>query len=109
MRVFTLRKTFRGALFVVAMSLVALSVWAQENRKVIANPAPVYPEVAKRLHLFGVVKVQVVNGADGQIKEVRVLGGHPVLVNEVQESLKNWKYAPSSNETTKSLEFNFHP
>jgi TonB family protein len=109
MRIFKLRKTLCSALFVVAMSLVVLSLSAQENRKVISNPAPVYPEMAKKLNLSGVVRVQVLIGADGQIKEVKVLGGHPVLVNEVERSLKNWKYTPSSNETTKSLEFNFHP
>jgi outer membrane biosynthesis protein TonB len=91
------------------MSLVALSLAAQENRRVIANPAPNYPDVAKRVRLIGVVKAQVLISADEQIKEVRVLGGHPVLVNEVQETLKNWKYAPASNATTKSLEFTFHP
>jgi TonB family protein len=94
---------------VVAISLVALSLPAQGDRKLIADPAPVYPEIARRLHLTGVVKVQVVIGADGRIKEVKVVGGHPVLVNEVQEKLKNWKYAPSSNETTAFLEFTFNP
>jgi TonB family protein len=70
---------------------------------------PVYPEVAKRLRLVGVVKVQVVVAPDGRIKETRVIGGHPVLVSSVEETLKNWKYAPASTESTLQLEFNFHP
>lgn len=91
----------------VALSLTTPRASAQESRKVLNNPTPVYPEVARRLHLAGTVKVQVVIGADGRIKEVKVIGGHPVLVDAVQETLKNWKYAPASSETTTSLEFNF--
>jgi TonB family protein len=65
--------------------------------------------MAKRLRLTGVVKVQVVIAPNGQIKQTKVLGGHPVLVTAVEETLKNWKYAPASAETTTQLEFSFHP
>jgi len=96
---------------VLAMTLIlpALSLPAQEARKAISNPVPVYPEVAKRLHLVGVVKVQVVVAPDGRIKETRVIGGHPLLVSSVEETRKNWKYVPASSESTVQLEFNFRP
>jgi TonB family protein len=98
-----------GALLTMALSLGVANLQAQENRKALSNPVPVYPDVAKRLQLIGVVKVQVVIGADGKIKEKKFIGGHPVLVNSVEEALKNWKYAPAGGETTTQLEFNFHP
>lgn len=98
-----------GIFFAMVLSVTAPRVPAQESRKAVANPTPVYPEVARRLRLTGTVKVQVVIASNGQIKEVKVVGGHPVLVNAVEETLKNWKYAPASSETTASLEFNFHP
>ena len=98
-----------GTMLAVALSLGRASLQAQEGRKALSNPAPVYPEMAKRIHLTGVVKVQVVIGADGRIKEKNFIGGHPVLVNAVEETLKNWKYAPASGETTTQLEFNFRP
>jgi len=53
--------------------------------------------------------VQVVIATDGQIKSTKVIGGHPLLVNAVEDTLKKWKYAPSSAETAALLEFNFHP
>ena len=98
-----------GALLAMALSLGVANLQAQDCRKAVSNPVPAYPEVAKRLRLTGVVKVQVVIGADGRIKETNVIGGHPILVNAVEETLKNWKYAPASGETTTQLEFNFHP
>jgi TonB family protein len=93
----------------LVLSLAGASLQAQDNRKVLSNPVPIYPEVARRLQLVGTVKVQVVIGADGRIKEKKFIGGHPVLVSAVEETLKNWKYAPASGETTTLLEFNFHP
>jgi TonB family protein len=104
----TLKRIAAVTVLVITMSLAGESLPAQETRKVIANPTPTYPEVASRLHLAGVVKVQVTIAADGKIKEVKVIGGHPVLVDAVQEALKNWKYAPGSSETTALLVFNFH-
>jgi len=98
-----------GALLAIAMSLAATNVPAQEtSRKVISNPTPVYPELARKVHAAGVVKVQVVIAADGKIKDVKVIGGHPLLVDSVQETLKNWKYAPGNSDTTAVLAFNFH-
>ena len=98
-----------GALLAVALCLGVGNLEAQEGRKALSNPAPAYPEVAKRMRLVGTVKVQILIGTDGRIKETSFVGGHPVLVNAVEEALKNWKYAPSSGETTAQLEFNFHP
>ena len=98
-----------SALLAMAVGLGAANLHAQEGRKALSNPVPGYPEIAKRMRLTGTVKVQIVIGADGRIKEKNFIGGHPLLVNAVEETLKNWKYAPASSETTTQLEFNFHP
>ena len=102
-------RILRSTLLATALCLSAASLHAQEGRRVISNPVPVYPETAKRLRLTGVVKVQIVIAPDGRIRETNVIGGHPLLVNAVEEALRNWKYAPAGGETTKQLEFSFHP
>ena len=96
-------------LLAMALSFAGLGARAQETRKALNNPSPTYPETARRFRLTGVVKVQALVAPDGQIKDIKVLGGHPVLVSAVQDALKNWKYAPASGETTVLLEFSFHP
>lgn len=88
---------------------LANSASAQEGRKLIAQPAPAYPEVAKRARLSGTVKVEVLIAPDGRVKDVKVIGGHPLFVDATTEALKKWKYAPSNVEATATLEFNFHP
>ncbi|HKW62652.1 MAG TPA: energy transducer TonB, partial [Candidatus Acidoferrum sp.] len=96
-------------LLAMGLSFAGASLQAQESRKALNNPTPVYPETARQFRLTGVVKVQVLIAPDGQIKDVKVVGGHPVLVSAVQDTLKNWKYAPASSETSATLVFNFHP
>lgn len=95
----------------IAISLLLLCgggvAAGQSARKVIANPEPEYPELAKKMHLSGVVKVSVVIGADGRIRYTEFQGGHPVLVSSVENALKQWRYAPASAESTVLLEFKF--
>jgi protein TonB len=97
------------AVLLMAMSVPVFPAFSQEARKPISRPAPPYPDVARRLQLSGTVKVQVVIAADGQIKETKIIGGHPLFVNTVEETLKKWRYAPSNSDTTVQLEFDFHP
>ena len=103
------KKRIAQILLAMGLSFAGAGVHAQETRKALNNPAPAYPETARQFRLSGVVKVQVLVAPDGQIKEVKVIGGHPVLVSAVQDTLKNWKYTPASSETTVTLVFNFHP
>jgi len=90
-----------------AIAVTAAVSSAQQGRKHVSNPQPEFPEVAKRMNLSGVVKVEIVIGADGEIKDTKIVGGHPVLVDAVQKALKKWKYAPGGSETREMLEFRF--
>jgi len=64
-------------LLALGLSLGVPGLRAQETRKALNNPTPAYPETARQFRLRGVVKVQVLIAADGQIKDVKVMGGHP--------------------------------
>ncbi len=98
-----------SAVRVLVFSLMTVSAHAQEGRKLIAQPVPEYPQIARRVRLTGSVKVMVVIAADGKIKEVKVIGGHPLFVDATLETLKRWKFAPANSETTAALEFTFRP
>jgi len=82
-------------------------IHGQSTRRALSSPTPIYPELAKKMHLTGVVKVTLTVGADGQIKNAEFQGGHPVLIEAVQLALKNWKYAPASSESRILVEFKF--
>lgn len=92
---------------VALMVLVALTAAGQQGRRTISNPQPEYPDVARKMNLSGVVRIEVVIGSDGEIKNAKVVGGHPVLADASMKALKKWKYAVGPSETKELLEFKF--
>jgi TonB family protein len=85
--------------------------WGQEEitRKVKSKVAPVYPELAKRMNITGVVRVQVTVAANGSIKDATLVGGHPVLANAALDAVKKWRYEAGPAESTGIVVFRFNP
>ena len=73
--------------------------------KVLAKPG--YPELAKKLNLSGVVKIEVTIGTDGKVKRTRVVGGHPVLATEAEKAAMQSEFEPGPKETLEIIEFKF--
>jgi TonB family protein len=69
----------------------------------------VYPELAKRMNITGVVKVLVTVAPNGSIKEARLVGGHPLLANAALEAVKKWRFETGPEESTGIVEFRFNP
>jgi TonB family protein len=69
------------------------------NRKVIAQTAPSYPELAKRMHLSGKVKLEVVITPAGSVKSAKLVGGNPVFEQSALDAVKQWKFAAVEKET----------
>jgi TonB family protein len=85
--------------------------WGQEEmaRKVKTRIAPNYPELAKRMSIRGVVKVQITVAPNGTVKNATLVGGHPVLANAALDAVKKWRYEANKEETTGIVEFRFEP
>jgi TonB family protein len=84
--------------------------WGQEfNRKVKSKVTPSYPELARRMNITGVVKIQITVAANGSVKDAKVMGGHPVLVNAAMDAVKKWRFETGPGESTGVMEFRFDP
>jgi TonB family protein len=86
--------------------------WGQEQetiRKTKSKIEPMYPELARRMKISGVVKVDLIVAANGTVKDAKVVGGHPVLANAVLDAVKKWRFEPGSQETAETLQFRFDP
>jgi TonB family protein len=112
------RSIHRGVtafLAVVAVGGLALvptqqaSAQPHPERKIISKIAPTYPELARRMHLQGAVKLEVGVKADGAVKSTRALGGNPVLVQAAAEAVTKWKFEVSSGETVEIVQLTFQP
>ena len=98
------------SLAVVHPGLTTIARAQEENaRKVQTKVAPVYPDLARRMKIVGVVKVQVMVAPNGTVKEAKVVGGHPLLANAVVDAVRKWHYETRPKETTESVEFRFDP
>lgn len=96
----------------VSVALVATLATAQTTseqvqRKVASRVTPVYPELAKKMHIHGTVKVEAVVRANGSVKTTRVLGGNPVLVDAALDAVGKWKFETGQSETTEVVQLTF--
>jgi TonB family protein len=82
---------------------------AETGRRVEHSTSPEYPEIAERMKLTGMVQVQARVRADGTVKEVTILGGHPLLAQALVRAVKLWRYQPASKETLELVKFTFSP
>ena len=103
-----------GISIVAAALFAALSAQASTaqtpghvERKVVSRIAPFYPEIAKRMHLGGVVKLEVVIRANGTVKSTNALGGAPVLIPSATDAVRRWKFEPAPEETTEIVQVVF--
>jgi len=81
----------------------------QITRKLKTKVAPIYPELARRMNIVGVVKVQITVEKNGAIKNTKLVGGHPILAGAAMDAVRKWRYEPGGEETTGVVEFHFDP
>jgi len=106
----------KSLLFLAVMVVMTASTLAgaqsaptttNSDRKVASRVSPVYPELAKKMHIHGVVKVEVIVRPNGTVKSTRVLGGNPVLVDAAQDAVGKWKFDTAQGETTEVVQVSF--
>ena len=100
-----LNRFLRRPPYVAGLLLAMFAVYfqpaaAQEaSRKVIARTAPSYPELARRMHLAGKVRLEVIITTGGSVKAAHLVGGNPVFENNAIEAVKQWRFEAASTET----------
>jgi TonB family protein len=74
--------------------------FSQESaRKVISRTTPALPELAKRMHVTGKVKLEVVVTASGSVTSAHLIGGNPVFEKNAIDAVKQWKFEAGDKET----------
>lgn len=102
-------RIFVAALLILSLTSVASTqnvASVSDTRKVVRRVAPAYPELAKRMGVSGSVKLELSVAASGKVKEVKVLGGHPVLASSAKDTAQNWLFEPGP-DTTELVIVNF--
>ncbi|HXJ87701.1 MAG TPA: energy transducer TonB [Candidatus Binatia bacterium] len=107
MRSSVLIVTFMVVFSSVAAHSQSTTVASGSERKIASRVAPVYPELAKKMHIHGVVRVEAIVRPNGSVKSTRVLGGNPVLVEAAQDAVGKWKFEAAQGETTEVVQLAF--
>jgi protein TonB len=63
--------------------------------RLLSKLSPVYPPLAKQTRVQGVVTIDAVIDTEGNVVEMRVVSGHPLLISAALETVKQWKYEPT--------------
>jgi TonB family protein len=71
----------------------------EAERKLITWVKPDYPETLKQLNIGGTVRMRVSVSAKGNVENVELLGGNPILGEAATVAVKKWVYAAGKSRT----------
>jgi periplasmic protein TonB len=63
--------------------------------RLLYSPDPEYPSLARMAHLSGVVVIDAVIDDHGEVKGMRVMSGHPLLIQAALNAVSKRKYEPT--------------
>jgi protein TonB len=66
-----------------------------QQPRIIQEVHPVYPILAKAVRVQGVVVIDSVIDANGDVTEMKLVSGNPLLVTAAFDAVRQWKYQPT--------------
>ena len=64
------------------------------QKRVITVVKPAYPDLAKRVGIEGIVRLEIQVNKDGTVQVRKGLEGSPVLREAASAAVKQWRYRP---------------
>jgi periplasmic protein TonB len=55
---------------------------------------PVYPKIARSARIQGAVQLKAIISKNGDVTELEVVSGHPMLIPAALDAVKQWRYRP---------------
>jgi TonB family protein len=89
-------------LLLIALTSLALSQTQTEVRvdenvmsvHLLKRVPPVYPPLARQARIQGTVILKVLINKSGEVANIQLVSGHPMLAPAAIEAVKQWKYDP---------------
>ena len=63
--------------------------------KLVNRVQPQYPPLARQTRISGTVRLHAIIGKNGQVEQLEVMNGHPLLVQAALDAVRQWKYQPT--------------
>lgn len=61
----------------------------------IRRVEPVYPMIAEKMHLSGIVRLRAIIATDGSVQHLEVLSGSEILARAARQVVEQWRYRPT--------------
>jgi protein TonB len=65
------------------------------NGKALALPHPAYPPLARKAHVAGTVRVQVLIDEEGNVIDAHAVDGHPLLQAACVDAARQARFSPT--------------
>jgi TonB family protein len=65
--------------------------------KLVTQVPPVYPPLARKARIQGIVILQAIVDQTGHVSSVRVISGHPLLNSAAVDAVSKWVYEPAQS------------
>lgn len=99
-------RVLQAAALAVIVAL-AMPARAGDTRAVKSRVSPVYPEIAKRMHITGEVQLQATVDAQGKVKDVKPVSGNHMLESAAEDAVRQWKFVPGDGDSVVTVTINF--
>lgn len=63
--------------------------------RLLRQVQPQYPPLARQARIQGTVKLSAIIAKDGTIQQLEVVSGHPLLIPNALQAVKQWQYKPT--------------
>jgi TonB family protein len=107
---FKLRRVAAGfaQLAILAAALnTTMAAHAADERPVRQRVSPLYPELAKRMRISGVVRIAATVAPDGSVTATKTVSGNHMLSGAAEDAVHKWKFVSAPDQSTVEVEVNF--
>ena len=66
-----------------------------QEAKLLKRVIPTYPPLARQARVSGTVQLLGIIGKNGTVQNLRVLSGHPLLIDAAVSAVRQWIYRPT--------------
>ncbi len=105
---------FKGRVRTVAMiqvlgCLLLYSAGAAhaEERQCVQKVLPAYPELARKMHIIGTIRVTATVDASGAVVKAESDSANKMLAPAAVDAVKRWKFSPGAGNDLVSVQVNF--
>lgn len=66
----------------------------EEPAQLVYRAAPTYPPLARQARIQGTVMVRITINQSGEVRDVQLVSGHPMLAPAAVDAIRKWRYVP---------------